>query len=133
MSTTSYTLGMCLYNERKFLGVALYVECTVSKYPNKPFTSLAMWLFLLVSIHIPPFLLTKWPRKGCSGIFGPIPWFSLSQIILANQITAWPRVYQNHARNSSGTSLKLQFDFSVTDDWRYSIHWPSIMLAEVVG
>ena len=27
----------------------------------------------------PPLLLTKWPRKGWSGIFGPIPWLSPSQ------------------------------------------------------
>ena len=48
----------------------------------------------------PPLPLTKWPRKGWSGIFGPIPWFSPSQIILANQIDAWSHAYQNHARNS---------------------------------
>ena len=36
----------------------------------------------------PPLPLTKWPRKGWSGIFGPNPWFSPSQIILANQILA---------------------------------------------
>ena len=40
----------------------------------------------------PPLPLTKWPRKRWSGIFGPIPWFSPSQIILANQIAAWSRV-----------------------------------------
>ena len=42
----------------------------------------------------PPLPLTKWPQKKWSGIFGPIPWFSTSQNILANQIAARSRVYQ---------------------------------------
>ena len=104
-------LGMCLNNERKLLGVALYVGCTVSKYPNKPFTLLIMWLFLLVSIIIPPFPLTKWPRKGCSGIFGPIAWSSPSQIILANQITTWPRVYQKSHAKLIGDESQASFRF----------------------
>ena len=51
-------------------------------------------------IPSPPLPLTKLPRKGWSGIFGPIPCFLPSQIILANQIDAWPHIYQNHAQNS---------------------------------
>ena len=31
-----------------------------------------------ILIPIPPLLLTKWPRKGWSGIIGLIPWFSSS-------------------------------------------------------
>ena len=36
-----------------------------------------VWRSLVPS---PPLPLTKWPRKGWSGIFGPNPWFSPSQI-----------------------------------------------------
>ena len=58
----------------------------------------------------PPLPLTKWPRKGSSGIFGPIPWFSPSQIILANQILAnqiavWSRVHRKTGAKLVGTSL----------------------------
>ena len=47
----------------------------------------------------PPLLLTKWPQKKWSGIFGLIPWFSPFQIILANQIAAWSRVCQKPRTN----------------------------------
>ena len=41
-------------------------------------------------VPIPPFLLTKWPQKGLSGIFGPISRFSPFHIIMANSKTgAW--------------------------------------------
>ena len=38
---------------------------------------------VLTLVSIPPFPLTKLPQQGWSSIFGPIPWLSPSQIILA--------------------------------------------------
>ena len=58
----------------------------------------------------PPLPLTKWPRKGWSGIFGPISWFSPSQIILANQIltnqiAVWSREHPKTRAKLVGTSI----------------------------
>ena len=79
--------------------------CVVHIRRRLEWSNVDMRTSLVVSlVPSPPLPLTKWPRKRWSGIFGPIPWFSPSQIILANQIAAWSRVYRKPQLGSSSVA-----------------------------
>ena len=76
---------------------------------------LQMLLNIISLVSIPPFQLTKWPRRGWSSIFGVIPWLSPFQIVLT--ITFWS-IRSSLGHMSTGNHARIPL---VVADQKWSI------------
>ena len=85
-----------LYHIVKFLADEILADCsqncksaTINSPPNFPAIRYVPGQFLLIRV-------VKWDGLASQTILCSLP----AQTILANEIAAWSRAYQNHTRNS---------------------------------